>query len=115
MITEKERREAAKGFREEALRYEEGNPEATVFNAPAKFERDLRALLGLDEQRRAADDLPVYEILGRIADLIERPTCRLVEDEEGCTACSECGCTALCMSSASFCPDCGAEVVRDED
>ena len=39
-------------------------------------------------------------------------TCRVVEDEEGRTACSECGCTALYMLDASYCPNCGAEVVE---
>lgn len=47
--------------------------------------------------------------------LVDRPTCHLVEDEHGYTACSECGCTALCMLDASYCPECGARVVRDGD
>lgn len=55
------------------------------------------------------------ERIGKLADLIDRETCHLVEDEEGRTACSECGCTALYMLDASYCPDCGAEVVRDDD
>ena len=52
------------------------------------------------------------DIFPLLADLIDRPTCHLVEDEDGYTACSECGCTALCMSDAVFCPDCGARIVR---
>ena len=44
----------------------------------------------------------------------ERPTCHLVEDEDGYTACSECGCTALCMRDAVFCPSCGARVIHKE-
>lgn len=55
------------------------------------------------------------ELFDMLADLIDRETCHLVEDEEGRTACSECGCTALYMLDASYCPDCGAEVVRDGD
>lgn len=51
----------------------------------------------------------------RIADLIDRPTCHLVENEDGYTACSECGCTALCMLDAVFCPDCGARVIHKEE
>lgn len=47
-----------------------------------------------------------------LANLIDLPTCHLIVDEDGYTACSECGCTALCMSDATFCPDCGARVVR---
>ena len=52
-------------------------------------------------------------ICARLADLIEpdpERTCRLVEDDEDRTACSECGASYLCMSDASFCPDCGAKV-----
>lgn len=52
------------------------------------------------------------ERIGKLADLIDRETCHLVEDEEGRTACSECGCTALYMLDASYCPDCGAEVAE---
>ena len=39
-------------------------------------------------------------------------TCRIVEDEEGDSVCSECGAHYLCMTDASYCPDCGARVVR---
>lgn len=34
----------------------------------------------------------------------------LVEDEEGYAACSECGCTALYMLDATYCPDCGCKL-----
>lgn len=40
-------------------------------------------------------------------------TCHLIEDDEGRTACSECGASYLCMSDATWCPDCGARVERD--
>lgn len=50
-----------------------------------------------------------------LADLIDRPTCHLVDDEDGRTACSECGCTDPCMLNARFCPDCGSRVVYEED
>lgn len=62
----------------------------------------------------AADRRCAERTLEKLADLIDRPTCHLVEDENGYTACSECGCTALCMLDASYCPECGAVVVRDE-
>lgn len=39
-------------------------------------------------------------------------TCRIVEDEEGDSVCSECGADYLCMTDASYCPDCGARVRR---
>lgn len=40
-------------------------------------------------------------------------TCHLVEDDEGRPACSKCKASYLCMSSATWCPDCGARVERD--
>lgn len=52
-------------------------------------------------------------ILDELADLIDRPTCHLIEDQDGRTACSECGCTALCLSDAAYCPDCGGVIVGD--
>ena len=56
------------------------------------------------------------DVAERLADLIEpapERTCRLVEDGENRTACSECGASYLCMSDASFCPDCVAKVVGE--
>lgn len=50
--------------------------------------------------------------LEKIADLIDRPTCHLVEDEDGRTACLECGCTALYLLDATYCPDCGSIIER---
>lgn len=52
------------------------------------------------------------EMYAALADLIDRPTCHLVEDEDGRTACSECGCTALCLPDATYCPDCGSIIER---
>lgn len=58
----------------------------------------------------------------RLADLIDRPTCR---DEDGfgrSFSCSACGYGAWTYDDSccdpkdfSFCPNCGAEVVRDDD
>lgn len=53
------------------------------------------------------------DVFERIADLIDRPTCHLIEDKDGRTACSECGCAALYMSDATYCPDCGGMIVDD--
>ena len=53
-------------------------------------------------------------IVNYLADLIDRPTTTLAEDEDGRTCCANCGCTALYMSDAVYCPDCGAEVTRNE-
>ena len=53
------------------------------------------------------------DVFERIADLIDRPTCHLIEDKDGRTACSECGCAALYLSDATYCPDCGGVIVND--
>lgn len=53
------------------------------------------------------------DVFERIADLIDRPTCHLIEDKDGRTACSECGCVALYLSDATYCPDCGGVIVDD--
>lgn len=53
------------------------------------------------------------DVFERIADLIDRPTCHLIEDQDGRTACSECGCTAIYLRDATYCPDCGGVIVDD--
>lgn len=52
-------------------------------------------------------------VMGRLAELVDRPTTRLSVDEDGRTCCAGCGCACLYMGSATYCPDCGADVVRD--
>lgn len=52
-------------------------------------------------------------ILARLVDLIDRPTTTLTEDEDERTCCANCGCAALYMSDATYCPDRAAEVVPD--
>ena len=112
-LREEERRKVAEAFRREARRYEEGYPEATIYDVATEFERDLCTLLGLDEQELYADGLLVYEIFGRIADLIDRPTCTR---EVGCceAVCSNCGVECIGLED-NFCPNCGSEVIDDED
>lgn len=58
-------------------------------------------------------------LLGRIADLIDRPTCKNSEDlyDGSFFECSECGerweltCGSPADNNLNFCPRCGAEVV----
>lgn len=104
--TDEERREVAKRLRGiEAVQFDEGE-----FVDCGEVEAEL----GL-----VSDDGAWYRLedVQRLADLIEpepERTCRLVEDSENRTACSECGASYLCMSDASFCPDCGAKVIEEE-
>lgn len=58
----------------------------------------------------------------RLADLIDRPTCRNEDGFGRSFSCSACGYEAQTYddswcdpSDFSFCPNCGAEVVRDGD
>ena len=55
------------------------------------------------------------EAYAALADFIDRPTTTLTEDEDGRTCCASCGCAALYMPDAAYCPDCGAEVVEAND
>ena len=95
MITDKQRREVAQKLRE---------PKESLLAYPDDELIRLRRETGCP---RGQD---FYE---HLADLIERPTCHLIEDEDGYTACSECGCTALCMRDATYCPACGRVIVND--
>lgn len=52
----------------------------------------------------------------RLADLIDRPKTRIDVNEHGRACCANCGCDDWCLADGSrYCPDCGAEVVRDGD
>ena len=89
---------------------------------------DMYALLDETDRDHQACAIALYGAVGfamngapsvrqailRLADLIDRPTTTLTEDEDGRTCCANCGCAALYMSDATYCPDCGAEVVDDD-
>lgn len=84
--------------------------------------RDYAAddLGGMSFQKRLAAVCGVKDAswrvtMRRVADLIDRPTTTLTEDEDGRTCCANCGCAALYMSDATYCPDCGARVVKTGD
>ena len=53
------------------------------------------------------------ERIDELTGLIDRATTHLVLDEDGRTCCAKCGCDYLCMSSATYCPDCGAKVAKN--
>lgn len=75
---------------------------------------------GMSLQKRLAKELELENtswrsVLRGVADLTDRPTTTLTEDKDGQTCCANCGCVALYISDATYCPDCGAEVVSDDD
>lgn len=100
MISGQERRRVAANLRQYLKKYE----------TP-----DWRAFCNIILGEGRLDNLRKAQTFDRLADLIDCETCHLVEDDDGRTACSECGCTALCMLDASYCPECGRKVVRDGD
>ena len=121
MVTDNQRREVAKRLRElptdmyEAIaEWEKGGLFIDKnISDEADYSQIHNAVFGCfpAEHMNMGD---YEELHDRLADLIEpepERTCHLIEDEDGRTACSECGCTALYMSSATYCPDCGARVV----
>jgi predicted RNA-binding Zn-ribbon protein involved in translation (DUF1610 family) len=63
----------------------------------------------------------VKKLFDRIADLIDRETCRNVSGDQNRFECSECGFEMPIWDGDGgwmafyFCPNCGAEVVSDED
>lgn len=101
MITDERRREIAGN-----LRYC-----AEMCHSTGVLDSDI--LNALDIHCGDTDGVSSAYDVEKLADLIDRPTCHLVEDEDGYTACSECGCTALCMRDATYCPACGRVIVDD--
>lgn len=98
-------------------------PDDTLWDmSDHQFTESVLMAFGLDDM-----DMPVHEAFDKLADMfdavakaakvdtdmIDRPTCHLIEDQDGRTACSECGCTALYMIDATYCPDCVAVITDD--
>ena len=73
------------------------------------------------------DIRPYYSVFARLADLIDRPTCRNVSGCQDTFECSECRCKVELIAEVcneygepfgvplmpSWCPNCGAEVLND--
>lgn len=106
MVTDEERREVVKNLRYTVSERRYGVPGA--FGTFVDIDELMTELLG----RRVYDSevaVPYHEAM-RIADLIDRPTCHLIEDEDGRPACSECGYAALYLSDVAYCPVCGSMI-----
>lgn len=133
-ITDTQRREVAERLRElpsdtyAALKeWEEGGLfiEASIGDE-ADYSQIHNAILGCfpAEYMHPGDYEELHE---RLADLIDRPTCYVVEHKTHCGSygCEEAGqlwvlsCGDECVNDSDFppryCPDCGARVVRDDD
>lgn len=116
-INDEKRREVASKLRSEAEGWRDLFPDATPegegIDAAIMF--DLIRFVGLD------DLSPVHAIYARLADLIDRPTCKMVE----CTIdhgshswgmrCTACGKEFEHMKPSYWwhnCPNCGADVIE---
>lgn len=114
MISDDERREVVARLRE--------------WLAIPWYKRPLRrdAMQSIGEMVGA---VPGEDIVERIADLIDRPTCRNVSGCQDVFECSECRCRAELVTEVcnehgnqfhvplmpSYCPNCGAVVVEKEE
>ena len=63
---------------------------------------------------------PAYVLVhheGAVDDVryVPERTCRVVENEDGDPSCSECGAHYLCMLDASYCPSCGARIIKEDE
>lgn len=104
MITDEERREVARRLRE------------------MSETESVAAMLDLDDDVRTEMTLRVIraivgkgDIFKKLADFIDRPTCRKVipNEMEGYVFCSKCGAEIGEYSVPNYCHNCGAEVLDD--
>lgn len=100
MVTDEERREAIENLR------------CLSYMNRVRYKEEFYELLDETVMEPDTGYHEMNDVFERIADLIDRPTCHLIEDEDGRTACSECGCTALYLLDATYCPDCGSIIER---
>lgn len=112
MISNKERRKIATLLREAA---------SAKGKRSGSMEMMLSKLLGIAKQDRGVFGQKVYvaatwrDVYRKLAELIDRPTCRDVGGEEGTNGehydffCSACG-YAGDFAEPNYCPNCGAEV-----
>lgn len=97
MISDEERKIVAANLRQYLKKYE----------TP-----DWRAFCNIILGSGRLDNLRKAQAFDRLADLIDRPTCRKVipNEMEGYVFCSKCGAEIGEYSVPNYCPNCGAEV-----
>ena len=118
-ISDEERRELAKKLRNSNYFVDVGNMMSTCLLSLTRAANEL----GLEHECNYL----TMDGVSRLADLIDRPTCRNVYDESKAGACengfecSECGNVVedgegwLVNGTFNYCSECGREVVGDDD
>lgn len=123
MITDEERRQIAYRLHEEAENWRDFAKDDTLFDmCDATFVESVLSAFQLNDM-----DMHVCEAFDKLADFIDRPTCRDVSRSQDTFECSECGYKVRLITEVynehdepfhvslmlSCCPKCGAEVVDD--
>lgn len=120
MTSDDKRREVAEKLRAEAesWRYYREDDSAFCMN-DHEFTEAVLEDFGFDDA-----DMHAYKVFDQMADLIDRPTCYVVEHKTHCGSygCEEAGtlwvlsCGDECVNDSDFppryCPECGAEVTE---
>lgn len=114
MISDEERREFAVKLASEAQSWRNTFPDGVCdLGDVSAVMQDLCAFVGL------RGEVMCSEIFQRFADLVDRPTCRNLSDDEDLFECSECGQRMPTFDGCSdwipvsYCPVCGREVVGE--
>ncbi len=118
MISDSERREVARTLR---LMCESEIPTSDMYTLLDETDRDHQAcaiaLYGA-VGFAVSDEPSIRKVVLRLADLIDRQTCKdvSVPRGDGFTPyvefkCSMCGCSHVGLTYVYYCPNCGAEVV----
>lgn len=123
MTSDEKRREVAAKLRAEAESWRCYREDDNAFCMDDhEFTEAVLEDFGFDDM-----DMPTYEAFDQMADLIDRPTCYVVEHKTHCGSygCEEAGtlwvlsCGDECVNDSDFppryCPECGAEVVSADD
>lgn len=113
-ISDEYRREVAARLAREAQAWRGTFPDSECADVnAAAIMQDLCVFVGLGRNALCS------EVFQRLADLIDRPTCKNIADpyDGGLFECSKCGerweltCGGPADNHLNFCPRCGAEVV----
>lgn len=110
MVSDEQRRKIAENLRSESEAWSDTFPDSTL------NDEDNDAIMFDISRFVLFEGTPtVGEFYARLADLIDRPTCRKVipSEMEGYVFCSRCGAEIGEYSVPSYCHNCGAEVMDE--